>query len=267
MKIEHKPLRFVDTNYIVHQAVSISFRDGADFGEPLEEPRVTLLYFPKELESELMRGNVTGAMKVVYDCTHASHPAHAPFEAKTAVQEKSHVPVPGMPALGLVTKHESTGFMVKPGGFYLNEGEDVPPQSVAIEEPAPVVRTDIPAQNVPSPQIAVLKLLFPPDKAYRGVELHMPSAPGQDKLFYKEKAIAAYMAEKQIAERKELKPEDHAAIMQMPDDFEADVAAGDKWLRDNNLAGRLDDSIFAYREYQTQAAAKIASEEGSKTVQ
>jgi hypothetical protein len=237
---------------------------------------MTLLYFPKETESELLRGNVTAAIKVVYDVTHASHPAHAPFEAKTAVQEKSHVPVQGMPALGLVTRHEPTGFMVKPGGFYLNEGEEVPPQSFSIpslgEDGARLlaVSAEVSAKNnsaIHVAEIAVLKLIFPPDKAYRGIELNMPSAPGQDKLFYKEKAIAAYMADKNIAERKDLTPVDHAAIMQLPDDFEADVAAGDKWLRDNNVAGKLDDSIFAYREYQKQASAKIASEEGSQSVQ
>jgi len=271
MKIEHKPLLFVDANYKVHQAISLYFRNGADFGDPEgAAPRVTLIYFPPEAERELLRGNITGAYKAVYDATHASNPAHDMFEDKVAVQQKSHVPVLGMPALGLVTKHESTGVMIKPGGFYLNEGEEVPPQKQDIpqaELPAEPVRTDIPAQSpAAEPSIAVLKLLFPPDKTYSGVLLEMPSAPGQEKLFYKEKAIAQYVAAKGI-ERKDLTPEDNAAIMQMPDDFEADVAAADKWLRDNAMAGKLDESIAAYREYLTQAAAKIASDGGSQTVQ
>ncbi len=266
MNLDHKPITFVDTNYKVHQAVSVYFRDAADFNESGGAPRATILYFPKETESELMRGNITAAVKVVYDVTHVSHPAHEPFEEKLAVQQKSHVPVQGQPALGLVTKHESTGFMVTPGGFYLNEGEEVPPQRVEI--PLSPEEQNLAPQVFQQPavaEIASVRLLMPADKAYRGVLLHMASAPDQDKLFYKERAIAEYMAAKQIKERKDLKPEDNAAIMQMPDDFEADVAAADKWLRENNLPGKLDDSIFAFRNKASGAQTPTA--EGSQTVQ
>jgi hypothetical protein len=155
--------------------------------------------------------------------------------------------------------------MVKPGGFYLNEGEAVPEQKVDVPvAKAPAVH-EAPVAHSDLSQIAVVKTLMPAGGTYRGVLLHTPSAPDQDKLFYKEKAIVAYMAEKGIKERKDLTSEDHAAIMQMPDDFEADVAAADKFLRDNNLPGKLDESIFAFRNKVSGAQTPAA--EGSQTVQ